>query len=315
MYDHTFLIVLLTKEVAMPLNSLPICYHPHWTVDDVFRYPLKLVSAITERDYSTGVHTHDFYEINIVLRGKGVHYIGENRLDVEVGDIFIVPPSVPHAYEGGVGFDVYHLLLNPQYLGKYAADLQMLSAFPVLFRLEPLMRQRGESNLHLHLQEDEFDQIYPLLDQIILTAKEKNAENRILCNSLTMILITHICVYYEKKLQNEERNAPEDREFLRSLSYLYDHYQEKICIEDLAKIAKTSRSSYVTKFKRNCGLAPGEFLTHHRLDVAQSLLRETSMTLTEIATATGFYDSSHLIRAFLKHRGISPTEYRSSMKK
>jgi AraC-like DNA-binding protein len=298
----------------MSFDNPPLSDHPTWLVSDVFPEPLKLVSTYLGRNYSAGLHTHVFYEINVIFQGNGVHYIGEHKLNVTMGDVFIIPPHVPHAYQGEMDFDVYHLHLSPRYLEKYAADLQMLPAFSALFRLEPLIRQKGNNNLHLHLTKDEFEQLYPVFMQLHEVSKQTTAEGKLLYQSLTTILLTHICVYYEKR-QSEKQNIPIDHEMIQSLSYLYEHYQEKILIKDLAKIAQTSRSSYVTRFKRICGVSPGEFLTQHRIDMAESMLRETSLSLTQIASATGFYDASHLVHAFLKHRGFSPTEYRSSLKK
>ena len=45
-------------------------------------------------------------------------------------------------------------------------------------------------------------------------------------------------------------------------------------------------------------------------DVARRLLTRTDKLVSEIATATGFWDQSHFIKAFRAERGQTPTEYR-----
>ena len=47
-----------------------------------------------------------------------------------------------------------------------------------------------------------------------------------------------------------------------------------------------------------------------RLDKAQSLLRNSPLSLTEIALATGFASSSHFSRAYSERYGRSPSSYR-----
>jgi transcriptional regulator GlxA family with amidase domain len=47
-----------------------------------------------------------------------------------------------------------------------------------------------------------------------------------------------------------------------------------------------------------------------RLDKAQSLLRNSPLSLTEIALATGFASSSHFSRVYAQHFGGPPSSYR-----
>ena len=56
------------------------------------------------------MHEQDFYEINIIVKGTGMHYINDNKVLAKVGDVFILPPRVPRGYYDNEGFDVYHLL-------------------------------------------------------------------------------------------------------------------------------------------------------------------------------------------------------------
>jgi AraC-like DNA-binding protein len=47
-----------------------------------------------------------------------------------------------------------------------------------------------------------------------------------------------------------------------------------------------------------------------RLEYAEFLLRKTEQSVTEIATSTGFCDSSHFVRAFKARRGTTPSVFR-----
>ncbi|MBO5415778.1 MAG: AraC family transcriptional regulator [Clostridia bacterium] len=293
------------------MSDIPtIDRHPHWRAEEIFVPPFKLVYGHTERNHNTGIHIQDFYEINIVLRGKGIHYIGENQIAVSRGDVFIVPPYVKHAYRGEEGFDVYHLLLSQQYIEKYSSDLQLLPTFRTLFAFEPFAREHIGSNLHLKLRDKEFDYLYPYFDSIAWYSESPTAEKSLICNSKTLILITHLCVYYERILKDLFDKEIENKAFLNSVSYIYEKYYEHIRIETLSRIAQMSRSAYILKFKRICGVSPGEFVLNHRIELSKAMLYDNDRSISDIAHSVGFYDSSHFVRIFKKNVGCTPSEFR-----
>ena len=57
------------------------------------------------KDYEIGMHEQEFYEINLITKGEGMHYIDDSRIKAEVGDVFIIPPKISHGYLGGKDFD------------------------------------------------------------------------------------------------------------------------------------------------------------------------------------------------------------------
>ena len=289
--------------------------HPYWRVEEVFNHPMKLVYGLTERNFSCGMHVQDFYEINIIVRGKGTHYIGDSEVKAQKGDVFIIPPRVSHGYSGGEGFDVYHLLLSPQYLGKYSADLQMLPSFQTLFAVEPFMRERVGTKLYLKLNDDEFSYLYPYFDSIHRYSENPNISNGIICNSKTLIFITRICMWYERYQENEGGALSESGDFIKSVSYIYGRYYDNISVNDLCDMAKMSRTAYIEKFKSVCGTTPMEFLVRHRISVAEALLSESDISVSEIADRTGFYDASHFIRTFSKYNGITPSAFRRNLRR
>jgi len=68
---------------------------------------------------------------------------------------------------------------------------------------------------------------------------------------------------------------------------------------------------YLAKlFKKVAGVPPGEYISvtrHHR---ARTLLRETELSIEAIGVQVGYQDPHYFSRAFRKHEGISPKEYR-----
>ena len=288
--------------------------HPHWRVEDVFKISAQLARGGLEQNYAIGMHNHDFYEINVVLSGEGMHYIGERRVVASEGDVFIIPPKVNHGYEGGAGFDVYHLTLSPGYMEKNSAELSQMPSFSSLFHVEPALREHVSSHMHLHLDEEEIGRLTPYLDSLRQRMKSRRTEDVIISNCEALIIITMLCAAYDKRLATMDKTDSEDELFLQSIAHVYECYNRKLSIEELARMASMSRTSYIERFKRTTGMPPGEFITGQRISAAKSMLRDTGLSLSEIAHRVGFYDSSHLIRAFERLTGESPSDFRAAAK-
>ena len=286
--------------------------HPHYSTAEVFEPQSKLIRGFIEKNYNKMLHSQEFYEINIVLSGKANHYIGKRKITVSKGDTFIIPPDVMHGYDGSDGFDVYHILINPKYLEKSSADLQLLRAFPSLFRIDPLMREKTSAKLHFCLTNEEISALIPRLNNLTEHSSKNGVADSIIANSEAMIIITTICDMYERHSGGSIEPATEDTSFFSSISYLYENLSAKLNIEALAHVAHMSRNSYIAKFKRITGQPPAKFIKKLKIDTAKQMLSETSLSEAEIAAAIGCTDTSHLIKIFKESTGITPSAYRKT---
>lgn len=83
---------------------------------------------------------------------------------------------------------------------------------------------------------------------------------------------------------------------------------------DIIKIAEISSVSdvYLRKlFNKTFGVSPKQYLTDLRISKAKQLLKNTQLSITEVAERCGYWSIYHFSRAFKTATGHSPTEYRS----
>lgn len=276
--------------------------------DALFRRDTDIAHGFTERDYRVDLHEQDFFEINIVTRGSGMHYIEDRRLPALEGDVFILPPSLPHGYRGGKGFDVFHLLLSTRFMQKNRTELQSLPGFSMLFQAEPLLRGRGYANLHLSLPPEELSRLAPLLDALEQQYRLKNGVGDVTASALAVLVIAALCGQYSTR---EALDAPTPAAGLPAvLELMHTRYSEPWTVEELAEAACCSRSTFLRRFQAACGASPKQYLTRIRLDAACRLLKSSTLSVSEIAAQIGFYDASHFVRCFTAHTGVSPACYR-----
>ena len=281
----------------------------HWRPIDSFYYGDYVTHGYTNTDYAEDRHSQAFYEINVITRGTGTHSFGERTYPAKKGDVFIIPPNILHGYDGGVGFDVYHLLLSPSFMQKNFTNLMRLPNYSTLFHIDPMMRERVSDRLHLHLSGTDFDEVYAHLCEMESVDHGASVADEIMSEALATIVIAKLCEVHGRTYQSV-LDTEGDGELLTSISYLYEHYNERVNIADLLKMAKMSRTAYLAKFKRVTGTTPGKFVAQRRVEVAKNLLSDPSRSLAKIASEIGCFDTSHFIRLFSQYTGMTPSEYR-----
>ena len=95
----------------------------------------------------------------------------------------------------------------------------------------------------------------------------------------------------------------------RAIAYLDAHFSEDVDLETLAVAAGVPRTRLIRAMKRQTGLTPHAFLTDRRVRAARALLAGGE-TPAAVAAACGFYDQSHLNRAFKARIGVTPGAFR-----
>jgi AraC-like DNA-binding protein len=83
-----------------------------------------------------------------------------------------------------------------------------------------------------------------------------------------------------------------------------------VSIADLARELGLSTSHFARAFRLATGCPPHRWLLERRIESAQRLLLNSTMTLQEIASACGFTDQSTFTRAFTRMVGTSPAAWR-----
>jgi len=82
-------------------------------------------------------------------------------------------------------------------------------------------------------------------------------------------------------------------------------------ISDAARRFGYTREGFIRAFAREIGMTPNAYKINRRLNLGRRLLRKGE-NISEVAHGTGFSDQSHFGRAFLKHFGATPAQFRAA---
>ena len=94
------------------------------------------------------------------------------------------------------------------------------------------------------------------------------------------------------------------------LEAMLSNYAEPHSAQDLASKVGLSVSQFNRQFKKKYHTTPRSYLNNVRMNAACHLLVSTDLPISEVALQTGFYDQSHFSNQFLRHRDMSPSQYR-----
>lgn len=94
------------------------------------------------------------------------------------------------------------------------------------------------------------------------------------------------------------------------IRFMQEHYAQPLTRETLARIFHYSVPYLSKHFRYETGSSIIDYLIRIRMDKACTLLRQTDLSLQEIAESVGYSDVSYFIRTFKKHTGVTPKQFK-----
>lgn len=100
----------------------------------------------------------------------------------------------------------------------------------------------------------------------------------------------------------------------QTTAYIKENLAEKLTLEDAAEHVSLSKSYFCRILKDELGYTFTEYVNHLRVERAKLYLRDSTMSIADIAYAVGFDDQSYFTRIFKRLTNVSPGQYRKSKK-
>ncbi|OKH20361.1 hypothetical protein NIES593_19250 [Hydrococcus rivularis NIES-593] len=169
---------------------------------------------------------------------------------------------------------------------------------------------------------DKFGVQDPLIQQIALSLKHEietqHSGSKLYGETAAAMLAAHLFRHYshrdvEKDCLGKNRDRMPESRLRRVLEYVRSHLDREIRLEDLASVAQMSAYHFCRLFKRSIGESPHQFLMRQRLEAARRLLRETDLSVAEVALEIGYQSPSHFATLFKRHTGVTPKQYRTAL--
>lgn len=255
-------------------------------------------------------HTHDFYEINIVYRGVGMHQLEKKEILTQRGDVFIIPPHMKHGYSCHADLTVYHILLSNLFIDTFLSFLKKMRGYNMIFNIEPMFREYFEKPYYLKSEDIPFEQLKYHIALIEAHNRADSNESATVAHILSLIATLSDTIYSLRPINADTLSNQHVLTVLESMEYIEKHSNDRIDFKEIAHKSAHSYSTYLRCFKLLSGTTPSKYQTKCKIKNAVSMLLNTNESILSIGLTCGFYDSSHFIREFIKEKGVSPSKYR-----
>lgn len=246
-------------------------------------------------------HWHEDMEFIRILEGRMNYDINGCRILLEQGDLVWVNARQMHYGYSCQGQECRFIcaLFHPSLL---VGNRMLMQKYIV-----PVLEQPE----YLHFTSGYEKEFIALIDRIaaLKEAAEDGYELEVI--GIMHILWSRLWQYVRRaafdpaEVQHPELESQKDM-----VSYIYQHYAEKITLADIAAAGRVCRSKCCGIFKRYLQQSPVDFLNTYRLKVSCSQLSGTKESITDIAFACGFNHLSYYSKLFAQAYGCTPSEYR-----
>ena len=108
----------------------------------------------------------------------------------------------------------------------------------------------------------------------------------------------------------EDSGAMNDKTMREIQEFVSQNYMHDISMQDAAQYMRYSDTYFCRLFKQGFGCNFTTYLTRYRMKEAARLLKNTDLSVKEIALKTGYPDSNYFAKVFKRINGVIPSEFR-----
>lgn len=251
-------------------------------------------------------HWHEAFQYCLITEGTVDFVFPHQTYHVSKGNGIFINTQQAHLCKGATSDPCAYLCLDipPSFLASDNWSRIYLKY------IKPVIDNPTPPVLLFYKQNPEHQQLLHSLQQIQELLK-KESQFMELDIQINIIEIWKTTFRYLAQSNTPKTPDYQDNNRLkRILEYMMKHYSEKITLEDIADHLSVSRSECCRFFKKATGQSMFSYLTTLRLNSSMELLKNTNMSISEIADAVGFCSQSYYTSCFQKENHITPKKYR-----
>ncbi len=247
------------------------------------------------------LHCHPEVELSYCVKGSYKIVIDGNEYTQTMGDLAVIKPMSPHELKNN-GCECLYLTIEmgPVLLGEE------FNSFVCANWESCILKLKNQSDNPV------YKELVSLLDQTAESEKEKIPFSNLVSKGniykISAILLRLITENVGSK--TSVKSLADMEKIGQAVNEIYSHYDKPISLDEVSRICGYSKSNFCKTFKAITGESFHSMLNRHRIDIACMYLKETMLSVEDIALSVGFADSKSFCRVFKKIMGKNTGEYR-----
>jgi len=265
-------------------------------------FPVRIFYDTRQNGDDILTHLHKALEILCIISGEIQLIVGHVEKHLSSGQIALINSYDVHTIIGtvGTGAKYYVLQVEPDILSSYGIDVRR---YMPMYDEEKFLMQEDDITIALN----------NLIQQTFEHGQQSGKATDVNILADVFGIFAKIMARSEnedigEKQVNYEKKTSDRLQYI--FSYVEEHYSEDISLDEIARNVHLTRNYFCRFFKRETGITFIEFLNKYRCKEAGKLIRDTDMTITEIASSVGFKNLSYFNKTYKKFSGDTPSKNR-----
>ena len=256
------------------------------------------------------MHAHEFWEISYVYESSGMHNTLDGSFPISRGGIVLTSPGAVHAMSSSPEKSEPIMrdcvcLFTAEYFDELLLEVKKVKDFSS----SSMLRDMNAGNeICVYLTDD--GGVYELLFRAANEYNYNNIGSEIIIKQLLCcVLINLIRIHNGENNYSKMTSANKNIEIL--IKYLKNNMSRKVALNELAGLLHFTPEYLCRYFKKHMGVSLYTYLTELRMKRAKLLLLNSSYSVSDVAFYCGYQYLSNFQKAFKKHTGMTPSEYRN----
>ena len=266
------------------------------------------ISEITAPTEACNLHTHDYFQVYYMLSGKITHHLEGGCAKLSGGDVFIVPPNLPHYIDANDGaVDFYAMSFMPDFFLGIGESNKLITDF--LYYLKTAALENIQPKFTLPHEDIFF--VETVFKRIMTEFSGDNiGKDEVIRECVSVLLSLFARIYFKEKAESL-RLEYNRSSVLHCIEYIKNHPDEDLSLSEIARRSAMSKTCFCSIFSSITGTTFKHFLNHCRIEKATELIANGEK-ISNVCILCGYNDLSTFYRNFKKQMGISPTEYQKT---
>lgn len=256
-------------------------------------------------------HHHTELELSYIVSGNGTYTLADKQYEIHSGDIFTFSNDELHKITF-IDSKEPMVLFNVKFLPRLLWDGQQDNSD--LYFLNMFWNRGINFSHRTGFGAPKYQAIVSEFSNIL--AEKDN--NFVCCDIMIKYYIIKILVLMSRHLGyidiNPEKVPVSSRDSFYAVNlatdYIEKHFAEDIRLRELCSKFAMSQNSFTSSFKALNGITPKNYINSKRIDKSVKLLKNTDLSVLDIALECGYNSTAGFNKIFLKTIGKTPSEYR-----
>lgn len=232
------------------------------------------------------------YKIVYVIKGYGTLEQENKIFNIGPGDVFTLFPDVKHFYYANPSnpWEIMWVSFNGNVCKEIFRSINLMPDIPVLV---------GSFSQRL----------VDFLKKIIFNLGASDEPHALKSTGFLYLLFSEMLEISKQNNEIIDCNKKEDI-IEKAMAFIELNYYHPIDVDLLCNHVNYSRSYFSRLFNKEVGQSVPDYINNIRMQKAKILLKNTELTIHEVAKSVGFDDQFYFSKLFKKMTGIAPTSYK-----